>query len=107
MKQKVIIFEYRMFGYSGICYGVSAAQALDNAKVRFLRQAYGITVKDASFRGRKAGLSGSPITLRLTDDVSRRFVQMYRSFKDGDLPTVDLDEFNQLSNIIRDGRITQ
>ncbi len=55
-------FGYTLNGHKGICWGVSIAQALDNARLHYLKDTMGITEKHPKFKINKLALSEPVLT---------------------------------------------
>lgn len=106
MKKPTLTFGYTMLGESGHCYGVSAKQALDNAKVRYLFQ-HGIRVTHPRFHVEKAKLSGCPIKLCLCKHHIDRYIELRRWAKDGDATAAEIDEMKNLGSALNDERVSQ
>lgn len=100
-----IPFGYRLFGTTGTCYGVTVSQAIDNAKVRYIRATQGIGPSHPMFRKFKAQLSGAPVLLVLTQEVYQRFRTLYKAKKDGDLLSSEDAELKALTQIVCDPHV--
>lgn len=91
-------FEYSLSGDRGYCRGCSYAQAIDNAKVRYLASK-GIKLNTTAFYLEKPKLHTPK--LRFTGIQNQRFVELYRCAKDGELTPSEREELNALIPIVR------
>ncbi len=95
-------FSFSLLGLDGSCDAVSAAQAANLAKVRHIYHRWGVRPNSAAFTREMAALRQTKVSLELDKDHLRRFVELYRAAKDGDLQTAEKTELKQLSSIIND-----
>ena len=102
MSAQKLRFSYNILGRDGTCDAVSAAQAVNLAKVRYIFWRWGIRPKSPEFPREMSALKQTRVTLELHEDHLRRFVVLYRAAKDGDLLQSEKPEFKQLSSILRD-----
>jgi hypothetical protein len=98
-------FLYSIQNYGGRCYGVSVAQALDRAKVDFIRAFLGVDPKSPKFRVEKSKLKEVSVRLELAPVHYARHAWLYRTFKDGELTQVEVAELETLRTIINDPRL--
>ena len=105
--KKIYQFEYKIYDKTGECFGVSVGQAMNNAKVRYLKDASNIRPDHYKFRSMMSMLKSAPITIRLDRKSVAHFRSLYRSAKDGDLLPSELNELDSLLQIITDKRVSK
>lgn len=96
---KLIKFHYRILGTYGTCQAVSVAQAVDRAKVSYLRAVMGLSPNSPRFRAEKSKLGAVRLTI---DPNENRMIDLYRRFRDGDCSPDEVQELNQLRTILED-----
>lgn len=100
-------FLYSIQNYGGHCHGVSVAQALDRAKVDFVRVFMGVDVNSPKFRVEKSKLHDTSIHLELAPIHYTRHAWLYRNFQYGDLTQAEVTELETLRKIINDPRLSK
>jgi hypothetical protein len=80
----LVSFNYTYHGAEGSCSGISFAQALDHAKLDFLRQR-GISLNHPKFRIEKAKLRDEPFRLSLSSLALRRYKELWLAYREDQL----------------------
>jgi hypothetical protein len=96
----LINFDYTYQGAEGHCQGVSFKQALDHAKLDFLKNR-GFTLKHPKFLLEKSKLKDAPFSLRLSPLSARRYQELYLAFREGQLSEAGKALLADYSNIIK------
>jgi hypothetical protein len=100
-------FLYSIQNYGGICQGISVAQALDRAKVDFVRAFLGVDINSPKFRLEKGRLRDASIHLELAPMHYNRHTWLYRNFQWGVLTQSEVTELETLREIINDPRLSK
>ena len=85
----------------GTIVGVSFAQALDRAKVDWLRQC-GIGVASRNFKTEKANLRDAPLRLWFSDASIQRYKRLWLGFREDQLSTAEKAVLADYQSIIKD-----
>jgi hypothetical protein len=97
---KLITFRYTILGYTGTCVAVSVAQAIDRAKVDYLKT--NLKIDPSSYRFRMEKSKISDVRLSLDPYYDAKFKKLYRTFQYGDCSQSEVDDLNQLRTITED-----
>lgn len=95
---KLITFRYRINGYDGSCVAVSVAQAIDRAKVDYLKCQLKLDPSNYKFRIEKSKIDN--VKLQLDPYYEKKFKTLYRTFQYGDCSASEVEDLNQLRTII-------
>jgi hypothetical protein len=99
MLHRPFTFSYSIDGFEGSCFAVSVEQALDRAKVDYLKS-FGIDTSSPTFRLEKSKLQSKTVKLSLKPAHIARYRELYRAFKDGDTSEREVKELEALQLIL-------
>lgn len=93
-------FSYLIGLTRGTCVAVSAKQAIDRARVDYLKTTKNIDSNSPRFRLEKSRLNNIPVILHLADEHLKRYTHLYRAYKDGDCTPAETQELLQIQSIL-------
>lgn len=94
-------FDFTYQGAEGQCHGVSFSQALDHAKLAFLK-VRGVGVTHPKFRIEKAKLKDAPFFLKLSPISARRYQELYLAYREGQISEAGKANLACYQSIIKD-----
>jgi len=100
VEKKWIGFEWSFRGDSGEVTAVSFPQAVERAKVAWLRQ-HNIGPQSRNFKAEMHNLHDSPFRLKLNVESFNRFLALYKSFQQGEINAEGKADLRQFQSIIQ------
>ena len=97
--QRPFTFFYTLDGFEGTCFAPSVEQAIDRAKVDYLKS-FGTDPHSPTFRLEKSKLRDAEVKLKLAPAHLARHQTLYKAFKDGDTSEREVQELEALRSII-------